>query len=299
MNYLFHLLVLASVWVIIAISLNIVFGYCGLVTLAHAGYFAIGAYTYALITLKLGWGLELALPIAVLIAVVASLFISLPAWRFKGDSFVMVSLAVQAMLFSLARNWSQAGEEYGTWANLTNGLQGISGIPRPNLFGLELDTGAEVALIALLIAGVCILLVWLLLKSPFGRLLKSIRDDELAARGLGKHVRWIKLQAFAIACGLAAVAGVIYAFQMRYVDPSICTLDQSILMLSMVVVGGTGNFRGPLLGAIVLLAIPEALRFVSIPDLVAANMRLLIYGIALILIMHFRPQGLIGEYRIE
>lgn len=299
MNYILHLFIYLNIYIIVALSLNIVVGYCGLLTLAHAGYFALGSYAYALATLKLSWGFLPSMAIGVGIAVMLSLAISLPAWRFKGDFFVMISLAVQALLFSLFHNWAKPGMEIGTWANLTNGPFGIAGIPKPAIFGIKFDTIGSIFVLSLALAGVCVFVAWLLLSSPWGRLLKALRDDELATRGLGKNVRIVKVQALAVACGMVAVAGAIYASYVRYIDPNAASLDWSILMLCMVIVGGLGNFRGPLVGALVLLAIPEGLRFAHIPDAVAANIRLMAYGLLLVVIMHFRPQGLAGEYRLE
>jgi branched-chain amino acid transport system permease protein len=126
-----------------------------------------------------------------------------------------------------------------------------------------------------------------------------MRDDELALRGLGKNVRLAKLQVFAISCGMAAIAGAIYASYVGYINPSAASLDQSILMLCMVLVGGVSNLKGPLVGALLLLTIPELLRFAQIPDEFAANVRLMLYGVALVLMMHFRPQGIAGEHRIQ
>ena len=126
-----------------------------------------------------------------------------------------------------------------------------------------------------------------------------MRDDELAARGLGKNVRLVKVQVFALACGLVAVAGALYASYVSYVDPTSASLEESILMLSFVLVGGVGNFRGPIIGAFILLAIPELLRLLAMPDAVAAEVRLMAYGLLLALMMHFRPQGIAGVYRPE
>ncbi len=299
MNYIFHLLIYLNIYIIVALSLNLVVGYCGLLTLAHAGYFAVGSYVYALATLKLGWGFFPSIGLGIGIAAALSVAVSLPAWRFKGDFFVMISLAVQALLFSLLYNWSKPGVEPGTWANLTNGPFGIAGISKPAISGIKFDTIGLIFVLSLTLAVVCALLTWLLLSSPWGRLLKAMRDDELVARGLGKNVRLAKVQAFAVACGMVAVAGALYASYISYIDPSAASLDESILMLCMVIVGGVGNFRGPLVGALVLLAIPEGLRFAHIPDAVAANLRLMAYGLLLVIMMHFRPQGLAGEYRLE
>lgn len=280
-------------------SLNIVVGYCGLLTASHASYFAIGSYAYALATLKLGWGFFPSIALGVALAAMLSLAISLPAWRLRGDFFFLVSLAIQVLIFNAIYNWTSPGAPPGTWRNLTNGSFGIAGVPRPDMFGIRFDTIGSMALIALLMSAACLLVGKILLSSPWGRILQAVRDDELVARGLGKNVRRLKVGAFCIACGMVAVAGGIYASYMSYVDPSIASLDQSILMLCMVIIGGMGNFRGPLVGAFVLLAIPEILRFANIPGTLGAEMRLMAYGLLLILMVHFRPQGLAGSYRIE
>jgi branched-chain amino acid transport system permease protein len=299
MNYVLHLLIYLSIYAIVALSLNIVVGYCGLLALSHAGYFAIGAYAYSLAVLKLQWNFFPAALLGVGVAALLSLAVALPSWRFKDDFFVLVSLSAQVVIFSLLNNWTKPGTDFGTLQNLTNGSFGISGIPRPVFFGVTLDGMAGMAILAGALALFCALIAYLLAISPWGRLLKSIRDDELAARGLGKKVRLAKLQAFAIACGMAALAGALYASYVGYIDPSSAALDQAILMLCMVIVGGAGNFRGPLVGAFVLLAIPELLRFAHVPDAAAANVRLIAYGVLLVLLMHFRPQGIAGEYRVE
>ena len=297
MNYLLHLGVYFCIYAILALSLNLAVGYCGLMTLAHAAYFAIGAYAYSLLALNLGWGFLPACTVAAALGMLLSLAVSLPAWRFRGDLFVMISLAVQALVFSLLQNWTSASAPLGSWLNLTNGPFGIPGVPKPTLFGWRADSLPEYLLLSVAVASVCAFIVWRLVSAPWGRLLKCLRDDELATRAMGKNTRKAKCEAFAFACGLAAVAGALYAGYVGYIDPSSASLDESILMLCMVIVGGVGNFKGPLVGAAVLIAIPELLRFAHFPDGIAANMRLLLYGLMLVLIAHFRPRGLAGEYR--
>jgi branched-chain amino acid transport system permease protein len=176
---------------------------------------------------------------------------------------------------------------------------GIAGISQPQVGSLHLESITSIALLSVLLTFLCGFILWLLLVSPYGRLLKALRDDELAARSLGKNVRLAKVQAFGIACGMVAAAGALYAAYVRYLHPQTASLDEGVLMLCMVLIGGTGNFRGPLVGAIVLLAIPEALRFIHIPDAVAANVRLLLYGLLLVVFMHKRPEGLAGTYRFD
>jgi len=307
MKYLLHLLIYFDIYIIVALSLNMIVGYSGLLTIAHASYFAVGGYAYALLTLELGLGFLPAVLIGVVIAALLSLFLSLPSWRFGGDLFVMVSLAVQTMLYTTIYNWADSEADPGTWQNLTNGPYGLSGISSPAIFGITFDSIGSMAVLATILAIACILVSWLLLDSPWGRLLKAMRDDELAVRGLGKNIRLVKVQVFAIACGMVAIAGAIYASYVSYLDPSAGSLDQSILMISFVLVGGVGNIRGPIAGAFILLAIPEMLRFLpegwlhffGAPNAIIANIRLLVYGLLLVGMMHFRPQGIAGNYRIE
>jgi branched-chain amino acid transport system permease protein len=298
-NYILHLLVYFNIYVIVAMSLNLVVGYCGLLTLAHASFYAIGGYAYAILSLNYGWGFLPAALAGAGIAAMLSLFVSVAAWRLKGDFFVMVTLAAQALIFSLLYNWTSPGEPLGSWRNLTNGPFGITGIPRPSVLGWTVADPASYALFSSVVAGACVFVLWRLKTSPWARLLLAMRDDELAARGLGKNTRLAKVQAFAISGAFASVAGALYAGHVRYLDPSSASLDESILMLSMVLVGGLGNLKGPVVGAALLILLPEALRFLSLPDAHAANLRLMVYGSLLVLLVHVRPQGLAGTYRIQ
>lgn len=289
MNYLLHLLIYFEIYVVVAMSLNLLIGYSGLLQVAHAAYFGVGAYAAALVALKFGIGFLPALACAGLVAGVLSVLVSLPALRFRGDYFVMMSLAVQVTLYSLMYNWVE----------LTNGPFGLTGIPKPDILGNIYATSGNVSMIYGTIAVILAAYLGLLKRSPFGRSLQAMRDDELAARSLGLPVSKLKVQSFLIASAMVGVAGGMYGAYVGYIDPTSFTLDESILMLSMVIVGGTGNVRGPVVGALVLIALPEILRFMALPDAVAANVRLLAYGLLLVLMMHWRPQGLVGTYRYQ
>ena len=303
MNYALHLIALFDIYVIVALSLNILVGYCGLLNLAHAGYFAVGAYVYALAVITLGWGFIESALLGMVVGAGFSVLLSLASWRFRGEFFVLIALSVQSVLYSTIYNWHTAGgpdAEFGTWSNMTNGPFGIPGISKPTIAGVEFGTPQTTALLFTIIAVALLILSRHLLNSPWGNLLKALRDDELAARGLGKNVRLAKLQAVAIACALAALAGVMYSSLINFVDPSIADLPEAILMISMVIVGGVGNsFRGPFVGALVLIALPEMLRFLEVPGTLSGQLRLAVYGLLLVLLMHFRPQGLAGEYRMQ
>lgn len=299
MNYLLHLLVYLDIYVIVALSLNLAVGYCGLLSLAHAGFYAVGGYAYSILAVNNGAGFFPAILVGALLAALLSLSLSLASWRLKGDFFVLVSLATQALIFSTLYNWSKAGATLGSRYNMTNGPFGISGIPRPSFFGFSLSDPIAFAVFATVIAASCGFLFWRLTASPWGRLLVSMRDDELASRGLGKNTRLSKVQALGVSAAVAAVGGALYASHIRYLDPSSASLDESILILSMVIVGGLGNIKGPIVGAAVLIGLPEFLRLLPFPDAQAANLRLGVYGLLLILLMHLRPQGIAGEYRLE
>jgi branched-chain amino acid transport system permease protein len=299
MSYLLHLAVYLCIYVILAASLNLVVGYCGKLSLAHATFFAAGAYTYALLTAKAAWGFFPALIMAFTMGAVLSLFLSIPSWRLKDDVFVLISLALQTLTYNLILNWHDPTAEIGSLRNLTNGLFGIGGIPRPVIFGIRFDTINSITVLSGILTFLVLGITAILIHSPWGRVLQAMRDDELAARGLGKDTRILKTQAMLIASGFAAVAGVIYAGYVGYVDPSLSSLNMSMLLLAMLLVGGSGNFLGPAVGAAVLLAIPELLRMLNIPDAQAGELRLLAYGLLIVLFVHLRPVGLAGSYRME
>jgi branched-chain amino acid transport system permease protein len=288
-----------AVYSVLAQSLNLLVGYCGLLTLAHTAFFAVGAYAYALVALKLGWGWVASTLLATTLAGLLSLALSLPSWRFRGDSFVLLSMALQVVAQGLFLNWYAEGAPVGTWSNLGNGPFGLSGIPQGVILGIQLDTPGHFLVVAALALAATIALVGRLVGAPWGRLLKAMRDDELAARGLGKYTRFAKVQAAAVACSLAGLAGALYAAYVRFVDPSSASLGDAILLLAATLLGGTGNLRGPLLGAATLVLLPEALRVIDLPPSMAANVRLMVFGALLVAIVHLRPQGLLGEYRIE
>jgi branched-chain amino acid transport system permease protein len=289
MTYALHLLIVLELYLLVASSLNLLIGYAGLLQVAHAAYYGVGAYVSTLLMMKMGIGFLPAVVGGGAAAGMLSLLVSLPAWRFRGDAFVLMSLSVQVALFTVFYNW----------VDLTGGPFGLQRIPRPAIFGVIFATRGSICAVYGLIVALCVGALSLLKRSPFGRALQAMRDDELAASSIGIPTRRLKVQAFAIACALVGLAGAMYASYAMYIDPTLFSLDESILMLSMVIVGGTGNIRGPLVGALTLVAIPEALRFASLPGAVVGSVRLLAYGLLLVVFMRLRPQGLAGRYRFE
>lgn len=299
MTYVLTLLLLFVVSALLALSANVLIGYCGLLTMAHAGYFALGAYTYALLTVSFGYDWLIIAPAAALVGGVASLAISIPSWRFRGDYFIIMSLAAQNVLYSFFNNFYEAGHPLGSWPNLTNGPAGIAGIGHPRVASRAIESIPAITALAVVVAVIVLFLLRRLLVSPWGRMLVAMRDDELALRSLGKDVRVAKLTAVATACALAAVAGTIHAAYFSYVDPTLASLDRSILLLSMVMIGGTANFTGPVIGAGLLVLFPEVLRALRVSGPNIGHVQLATYGVLLLLFIHFRPQGIAGRYRLE
>lgn len=289
MNYLWHILVMINIYAVLASSLNLVAGYTGLVSICHAAFYGIGAYTTTLLMMRAGFTFLPAMVLAIPFTALIALLIALPSLRLRGDYFVLATLGFQVIVFGIFYNW----------VGLTRGPYGIPGIPTPSLFGIQVDSVFRYFLFSGFLAGACLVAIRLLVRSPFGRLLRAVRDDETAAAALGKNVPRVKTTAFALSAGFAAVPGALFAGYMRYIDPTSFTLMEAIFILSIVVIGGAGSLAGPVVGAAFMVLLPEALRFLQMPDAVAANMRQIIYGLLLIVLMRVRPQGFLGEYDFE
>ncbi|MBS1790501.1 MAG: branched-chain amino acid ABC transporter permease [Acidobacteria bacterium] len=289
MNYLLHLIIIIELNLLLTCSLNIMVGYTGLLTLAHAAFYGVGAYITALLMVNLGFGFLPSLIFAVIGCVSLSVLISLASLRFRGDFFILTTLALQVILFRILYNWTE----------VTQGPYGITNIPKPRILGMDFNSLESFSLLGFLLTTIVVGLLILILRSPFGRTLQAIRDDELAAIALGKSVMSFKVRSVSFASGCAAIAGALYATYITFIDPTSFTKEESMLMLAMVIVGGTGNIKGPIVGAFLLTLLPEFLRFLAIPDSLSANLRIIIYGLSLIVMMRFRPAGIAGKYQFE
>jgi branched-chain amino acid transport system permease protein len=298
-SYIAHLGVLVGLYSIVALSLNLLVGYAGRLTLAHAAFFGIGTYVYALLTVCLRWSLLPSLTCAALGAAMSSLVLAIPAVRFRSDTFVILTLAVQGAVFSLIYGWVSFESPLGTWRNLTNGALGISGVPVPSLFGYAFDSPAHFLVLILPAAIGSAATFRILLGSPWGRMIRAVRDDAVATAGLGKSLIAADTEAFLVASGFVGLAGGLFAAYMRFVDPSLASIDQSILLLSMVLIGGVSPWLGPVLGAGSLVLLPEMLRFARLSGPHAANIRLLFYGATLVVMMQTRGRGLAGRESVE
>lgn len=286
MEYLLHIFVLVGIYVVLAISLDLLAGHTGLLSIAHAAFYGLGAYTSALLAVYLGASFLMGVLTGMVIGAMVSLVVSLPSLRLHDDYFVIATFGFQMILFSILNNWMA----------LTHGPLGIPGIPQPSIFGWTIRSQIGFVVLVGIFAAFAYVVVGRIITSPFGRVLRAIREDEVFARALGKNTVRFKVTTFAVSAALAASAGSLYAHYITYIDPTSFTVTESILVISMVIVGGAASPWGPLIGAVVLIALPEGLRFIGFPSSVAANLRQIFYGFLLVVMMMVRPRGLAGRY---
>lgn len=286
MDYIFHIFIFATIYTILAASLDLLAGRTGLLSIAHAAFYGLGAYSSALLATQCGAPFLVGVAVGMLVAVVISFIVSLPSLRLHDDYFVIATFGFQMILFSIFNNWM----------SLTRGPLGIPGIPQPVIFGWHVNSHLEFLALSACFAAIAYFVVWRITSSPLGRVLHAIREDEAFPKALGKNTLYFKVTAFAVSAALAAMAGSLYAHYITYIDPTSFTVMESILIISMVIIGGAGSLWGPLIGAVVLVLLPEVLRFIGLPTAVAANLRQIIYGSLLVIMMMFRPRGLVGKY---
>ena len=283
MSYLLHVVTTAGIFGMLALSLDLLVGWAGMMSLASGVFFGVGAYTTALMV-KGGVPPLMAMALGMACATVLSLVVALPAIRVRGIYLLIVTIAVQVIFTIVLQNWR----------SVTGGDAGVTNVPPLSVLGTRVHGTSLTVLVWLS----CLAWWWLLHRlvlSPFGQVLQAVRDDEVGAASLGKNVTATKLAAFGLSSAIAAYAGSLYAHYSAYVDPMSFDVGVSIVALLMVMLGGAGTLKGPLLGAVVLTALPEVLKFVPLPAGAAAALRQLSYGALLVLVVFFRPQGLLGR----
>lgn len=290
MNYLIHILIILQIYVILALALNLKTGFAGLFSLSLAAFYGTGAYVTSILMVDLGLNFFFALPFAIIINVLinASLTTFL-ASKLRNLYFTLSTIALQIIFFGVVYNWQ----------NLTKGPFGIPGIPKPQIEGLIFNTPLSFLILTLLFTIITVLFFRWFAKTPLCKLIECTRDDEVWLTVLGKRPAYFKFISISVTVVFATIAGSLYASYMSYIDPTSFTLDESILVLTIILVGGTGNIIGPVSGAIIYVLLPEMLRFVNLPDAIAANTRMIIYALILITIVRFRPAGLFGKFEIR
>jgi len=277
MEYLLHLFILIGIYTMLSQSLNLSAGFGGMISLAHAGFYGVGAYTAALLAVNYQLPFLLTLPVAMLLSGLLALIVSTIALRTIDDYFIICTLGIQVVVFSLMNNLM----------SLTRGPLGIPGIPNIQFFGIGIESKPAFLLLTLFFAALFFFFLKKLTGSSFGRTLLALSEDEIFAQSLGKNVYLAKVIAFTLSAMFAAVPGALYAHYISYIDPTSFTVDESIFILSIVIIGGMRNLWGSIVASAFLVLLPEVLRFVGMPNSVAANMRQIIYG-AILVFMMFR-----------
>jgi len=283
-----HLGILFAIYSILGLSLNLLVGYTGLLSVTHAAFYGIGAYTTAILMTKIDMNFFISIIVGVIVTIAVSLFIGMVLSKFKGDYYALVTLGFNTIIYSIFLNWQ----------SLTRGSLGIPGITKPELFGINFANTANFFILAIIIFVLIYFISRYIANSSFGRVLKAIREDETAIAVFGYNTANFKLAIFVITAMLAAIAGSLFASYITFVDPSSFQIMESTFILAIIILGGLANLRGSILGALFLILLPEILRFIGFPPHIAAQMRQVVYGLILILLMLYRPQGLKGEYKL-
>ncbi|MDF1546696.1 MAG: branched-chain amino acid ABC transporter permease [Bacteroidales bacterium] len=290
MNYVFHILIMINIYIILSVSTNLLVGMANLLSLGQAAFYGIGAYVTAYALIGLGLPLLPTLLLAMGVTAIFSFLLAYISLKLEGDYFILATLGFQIIIFTILYNW----------IDVTRGPYGIPGIPSPKLFGLvKIEGITGYIILSTILSAITIFVFYKIINSPFGRALKGMRDDEIAMISLGKNITVLKVEAFVLSSAFVAIAGFIYASYISYIDPTSFNLDEAIFILTAILIGGTGNIKGPVIGAVFVVLLPEILRFVGMPDNLAANMRMIIYGLTLIILMRYRPQGIAGEYKFS
>jgi branched-chain amino acid transport system permease protein len=286
--YFVNLLILIGIYVILAVSLNLVLGFTGLINLGHIAFFGIGAYTSALIT-KAGWPFLVAFFLAGLFAGILGFILVFATRKLKGDYFALASLGFAFVVSSLLLNMQ--------W--LTRGPLGIAGIVKPQIFGFELGSNYSYLIFVFIISVLSVYLVYRIVESPFGKLLQAIRNDELGLRVLGKNTDKIKYKSMVVSSFLAGIAGNLFAHYIRFIEPGSFFLSEIIFILTIVIIGGIASIKGSIIGTFIIILIPEVLRFFDLPTGIIGPARQIIYSLVLIVILLYKPRGIFGKVDLE
>ena len=283
-TYHLQVMVFIGIYIILALSLNLLNGYVGLLSIGHAAFYGIGAYASAKLSMTLGLPWGVCLVGAGAIAGLCGYLVAKPALRLSGIYLTLVTLGFNMILFLVLQNW----------LSFTNGPLGIMDIPPPSIFGIALSSRQHYYYLILALVLATLFSMQRLLTCRFGRALTAIRENELAAEATGVDTTRYKVQAFVLAAFYAGIAGSFYAHFVKYISPDSFTINESFILLAMLAFGGQGNLIGPVVGAAVLVLIPEIFRPLQ-------EIRMFVYGGILVVMMLVRRQGLLGgrPYRLR
>jgi branched-chain amino acid transport system permease protein len=289
MEYLANLVSELCIFVIEVAALDLLIGYAGILSFGHAAFIGIGAYATAIVLTSFHVGCLVALTATLGVTALVALAVGLPTLRLSGDYFILGTLGLSIIASTIFQNW----------VDVTNGPFGIYGIPKLSILGLQISTPIQFSAVAVIVTAFVLLLKHALVSSPYGVTLRVVREDDVVARALGKNVTVIRVVVFALASALASIGGLLTAYNLRFIDPSLFGVELTIFLWAALFVGGCASIAGNIIGPLMLFGIPEALRFTGLDGALVAHLRDLLYGALLILVTMFRPQGIAGTYRFR
>lgn len=272
----------------VALGLNFVVGYTGLLSISHAAFFGIGAYATAITTTQYKLGFFTSMSIGILLAMFFGLIAGIILMRLKGDYYALGSISFNIIIFNILLNAR----------GLTNGPLGISAIPKPELLNISFASSEYFLFLSLIILILLISISFYIARSPFSKILMSIREDEEAIQIFGYNTKKFKLLIFIISSAFASIAGSFFASYETFINPSMSLPIESIYILTMIIFGGLASIPGSILGAFLLVVIPEILRFVGFSAGIEAQLRQFIFGSLLIILVFYRPQGILGKFKL-
>jgi branched-chain amino acid transport system permease protein len=282
-EYRVNVMITAMIYVVLGLGLNIVVGLAGLLDLGYVAFYAVGAYTYALLNYHFGVGFWLALPLGALVGFLFGILLGIPVLRLRGDYLAIVTLGFGEIVRLILENWGK----------FSFGPSGIANIPKPSFFGIAITRGQGILFMYYLMIALGIFTIFVvnrLQDSRLGRSWLALREDEIVCQAMGIDKMKTKLAAFALGATWAGMMGVVFAAKTAFINPASFTFLESAIILSIVVLGGMGSILGVTLGAFILILLPEELRAFS-------QYRMLIFGASMVLMMVFRPQGIISNVR--
>ena len=285
MNFFLSYIILSQIYCIAALSTNLLVGVIGIFSVSQAAMMGIGAYTFALLTTAVGLPFPVAIVGAIVVCAALNVATSLPALRLAGDYFIVTSFGTQLVATAVFINWSE----------VTGGASGLAGIPAPMLFGYGSESPVVFVWLTSLFLALVALSYWLLMRSPYGRILHAIRQDEIAVVAAGRRVLRAKLGVSAVSGAYAGIAGALYAAFVSFIDPQSFEIHVSVLILTMVVVGGARTLAGSIIGPFLLMAVPQVLSLIDLPSTMLGPTRQLAFGVILVAFMLWRPQGIAGR----
>jgi len=286
--YFIHLLILICIYLILALSLQLSLGYGGLLNLGHIAFFGIGAYTSALLSLN-GFPFWICILVAGLLSAFFGFLLSIPTNKLKGDYLALTTLGFSFVVYAIFLNWN----------DLTRGSLGLPGIPRPEILGINLLNNTSFLILSFILAVITYLLIYRITASPFGKVLEATRDDELATRSLGKNTFKVKAVSLAMSAFFAGVAGSLFAHYITFIDPSSFTFAGIIPILAITMIGGLASLTGTVFATIIIILLPEPLRFIGFPSSIIGPMRQIIFALLLFIILFFKPKGFFGKVELE